>query len=67
VLVACRKGATAALVKSHDDFRPERDQFGREFENAIGIAPRIRPRRPRKYCTVPGLTPKHRATANEME
>jgi DNA helicase II / ATP-dependent DNA helicase PcrA len=28
---------------------------------------RIRPRRPRKYCTVPGLTPKHRATANEME
>jgi hypothetical protein len=36
VLVACRKGATAALVNAI--VRPERDQLHREFAKAISVA-----------------------------
>src|SRR5262249_15340854 len=31
------QGPQCGAGKSHDDVRPERDQFGREFANAIGI------------------------------
>jgi hypothetical protein len=62
------------LVHGHEvrGLRRKRDEASRCDPPCRGLPTkhttmRIRPRRPRKYCTVPGLTPKHRATANEME